>query len=52
MREAQTGRLRQPQMDWRPRVTNKHVQKKTQKPVIIEDYDGLLSGVVSLIKEA
>jgi hypothetical protein len=33
-------------------VTIKHVQKKTQKPVIIEDYDGLLSGVVSLIKEA
>ncbi|MBC8420380.1 MAG: DUF1016 family protein [Desulfobacteraceae bacterium] len=39
-------------MDWRPRVTIKHVQKKTQKPVIIEDYDGLLSGVVSLIEEA
>lgn len=33
-------------------MTIKHVQKKTQKPVIIEDYDGLLSGVVSLIEEA
>ena len=33
-------------------MTSKHVQKKTQKPVIIEDYDGLLSGVVSLIEEA
>ena len=34
-------------------MTSKHVHKKTQKPVIIiEDYDGLLSGVVSLIKEA
>jgi len=33
-------------------VTSKHAQKRTQKPVIIEDYDGLLSGMVSLIKEA
>ena len=33
-------------------MTIKHVQKKTQKPVIIEDYDGLLSGASSLIKEA
>jgi hypothetical protein len=28
------------------------MQKKTQKHVIIEDYDGLLSGVASLIDEA
>ncbi len=33
-------------------MTSKHVQKKTQKPVITEDYDGLLSGVVSPIEEA
>ena len=25
-------------------MISKHVQKKTQKPVIIGDYDGLLSG--------
>jgi len=28
------------------------MQKKTRKPVIIEDYNGLLSAVVSLIEEA
>jgi len=33
-------------------VTTKRIQKKTQKPVIMEDYKGLLSGVVSLIEEA
>ena len=37
-REAQTSRLRQPQMDWRSRVTIKHLQKKTQKAVFIEDF--------------
>ena len=51
-REVQTGRLHRPQMDGRPRVTTKRIQKKTQKPVIMEDYKGLLSGVVSLIEEA
>jgi predicted nuclease of restriction endonuclease-like (RecB) superfamily len=39
-------------MDRRPRLSTKRMQKKTQKPVIIEDYDGLLSGVASLIDEA
>ena len=33
-------------------MTTKRIQKKTQKPVIMEDYKGLLSGVVSLIEEA
>jgi len=33
-------------------LSTKRMQKKTQKPVIIEDYDGLLSGVASLIDEA
>jgi len=33
-------------------VTPKRMQSKTRKPVIMEDYDGLLSGMVSLIKEA
>jgi len=33
-------------------VTIKRMQKKTRKPVIMEDYDGLLSGVISLIDEA
>ncbi len=52
VREVQTGRLHRPRMDGRPRVTTKRIQKKTQKPVIMEDYKGLLSGVVSLTEEA
>jgi hypothetical protein len=33
-------------------VTTKPMQKKTRKPVSMKGYDGLLSGMVSLIEEA
>ncbi len=51
-RETATGRLCQLQMDRRPQVTTKRMQKKTLKPVVMEDYEGLLSDVISLIEEA
>jgi len=39
-------------MDWRVSITAKPIKRKSDKPLSMQGYDGLLSGMVSLIEEA